>query len=94
MAKVNIIKQIRAKKITTNLLRFPKRLKGFVRDDVTVDASATAANFNYVGYSRGNDLGYVTLDDLDSGIRQVRKLDLAPTDMPRKVAVPSDRIWA
>ena len=94
MAKINIIQQIRKRKITTNFLKFPKRIGSFVRQPVMVDENATTANFNYVGYSRGNDLGYVTLDDLNNGIRQVRKLDLVPTNMEHKVATPSDRIWS
>ncbi len=94
MTKASIIRQIRQRKVVTNFLKFPKRIGDFVRDPVMIDETATTANFNYVSYSRGNDLGYVTLDDLNSGIRRVRKLDLTPTDMGRKVAVPSDRIWA
>lgn len=53
MAKINIIRQIRLEKITTNFLRFPKRINGFVRQPVMVDENATEANFNYVSYSRG-----------------------------------------
>lgn len=94
MSKVNIIQQIRKRKIKTNFLKFPKRIGGFTRQPVMVDENATTANFNYVSYARGNDLGYVTLEDINNGVRQVRKLDLVKTDAGFKVANPSNRVWA
>jgi hypothetical protein len=70
---------------------YPKEINGFKRES---NPCRSNADFNYVSYSRGNDLGYVTADDLSAGRLQVRKIDqVKPGDGTRKVAVPSDRIW-
>lgn len=70
---------------------YPEQIDGFKRNRNT---SKQDVEWNYVGYTRGNDLGYVTAEDLKAGKLQVHKLDLVkPDDGSRKVAVPSNRIW-
>ncbi len=71
---------------------YPKEINGFKR--AVKNPSSTNADFSYVRYTRGNDLGYVTAEDLAAGKLQVRKVEQAkPADGTRKVAVPSNRIW-
>lgn len=70
---------------------FPKEINGFKKERTN---PAPNADFNYVSYSRGNDLGYVTAEDLKAGKFQVRKVEqVKPDNGTRKVAVPSNRIW-
>jgi hypothetical protein len=70
---------------------YPKEIDGFKRQ---LNTSTQNVDWNYVGYERGNDLGYVTADDLKAGKLQVRKVDqVKPDDGTRKVTVPSNRIW-
>lgn len=70
---------------------YPKEVNGFKRQ---ANTSTQHFEWNYVAYERGNDLGYVTGEDLAAGKLQVRKVDqVKPGDGTRKVAVPSNRIW-
>lgn len=94
MAKVNILKRIRQGSIKTNFLDFPNFINGFKREPLLVSDDTKEVKLNYHGYTRGNDLGYVTAEDLKAGLHQVRKIDqVKPDDGTRKVAVPSNRIW-
>jgi len=72
---------------------FPQTINGFTKGSST--SKDSNANWNYVGYTRGNDLGYVTAADLQAGLKQVRKIDqVRPEGGGRKLAIPSpDRIW-
>ena len=92
--KRDILKRIKAGTIKTNFEIFPETVKGFTRAPQTVSDEATSANFNYASYTRDNDLGFVTVEDLAAGVQQVRKVDLVkPEGSFPKTAVPSERIW-
>lgn len=93
MAKQNILARIKEGSIKTNFSQFPETLNGFTREDTFIDDAITECKINYVGYSRGNNLGYVTAADLAAGRLQVRKIDTVQPETGRKVAVPSERVW-
>lgn len=94
MNKQNIIDRIKAGTIETNFSDFPKTINGFTRDEILVGDNVAKCNISHVNYTRGNDLGYVTAEDLAAGKLQVRKIDqVTPEGGGRKVAVPSEQVW-
>ena len=93
MTKQNIISRIAAGTISTNFSIFPEVVNGFTRDPLMVADDVSRVEINAHGYSRGNEMGYVTAADLSAGLLQVRKVATEKVDGARAVAIPSDEVF-
>lgn len=67
-----ILDRIAEGSIETNYLFFPPNIGEFKRDPWLVYDNEHVAYLKFVTYSKGAEIGFVFLDDLWKGLRQVR----------------------